>query len=560
MISKIGHDPYSLSVNLLDTLNLVRCGMKKATKAIIKPVNTFYATAALAAMMSFDEVQGQNNKSTEITQTAYGNLFIKDENDQGVEGATITWTPVSIPGDSIPDPYTFTSNSQGTIAYENILVFHDTGVSVTNNNDIEVIQARPNPSTDFTFNFIASQRPDAIQLNDVNGKLVGRYGVTNYDNQVAVYHVDLSDKANGIYFATASIDGKPQVSKIVKINRSFSGNVGSSAREVQNSFKSTQENEAIYDILIQANGYFDLTDQRILTEGDQGWGGYTMTSNAAPPIDNLDIEGYVWKLENTDIPLANALVKVKVLSTGEIYSASSSSNGRFVINDLPLDEEITFAVGGVNGRYSFNDVSFTTPSEIINPSDSLNSNFGAVLPLKLATSSANHIRQQVFEGTNQDIIKFYFGNSLTNTQKNTMRNYFNNLQSDEDNVYVFVESPTQLINTGINIEMGTYNTNTSSGLVQTPLGETLYPVIYSNTTMGTSAGYYPFVHEIKRALGFSEVAWDDVDSVMETPVQDYTQEDKDIARFIERPYWNAVYQNNKTWINLNNIAEDMNLK
>ena len=68
---------------------------------------------------------------------------------------------------------------------------------------------------------------------------------------------------------------------------------------------------------------------------------------------------------------------------------------------------------------------------------------------------------------------------------------------------------------------------------------------------------FNFVHEIKRALGFDGVAWY---SVMRADAPAYTQEDKDIAKFVERPYWNAVYQEEKTWIDLNNIAEDMNSK
>jgi len=269
---------------------------------------------------------------------------------------------------------------------------------------------------------------------------------------------------------------------------------------------------------------------------------------------NLDLEGFVWKLENTSQTLANAQVRVTVNSTGDEYTATSNSNGYFMVEGLPLGEEITFDVGGITGRYSFAGTNFTTPVSIDNPADSVNSNFSAVLPLKLASSSAQHIRDQTSNGTRQDTIWFYLGNSLNNTQKNTMRNWFTNLQSDEGNVYIFAESLTQLNNTGINIEFGTYNTQTYNEGINTPIGGTLYPVIYANTTMGTSAGYVPFVHEIKRALGFDGVGWY---SVMRADAPDYTQEDKDIAEFVERPYWNALYHEEKTWIDLNKIVEDM---
>ena len=74
-----------------------------------------------------------------------------------------------------------------------------------------------------------------------------------------------------------------------------------------------------------------------------------------------------------------------------------------------------------------------------------------------------------------------------------------------------------------------------------------------------NGSYTRFVHEIKRALGFNEVAWAGVESVMETPVQDYTLEDKDIAREASRMYWNAVYSG-KTNIPIEYLAEDMSSK
>lgn len=550
-------------MNLLDTIKGLGHYAKNTWNAVKKPLA--YVAAATIILTTFDaneaKAQDNNFKNTnmEVTETGYGNLFIKNEENNGVDGATITWTPVTIPGDSIPDPYVFISNNVGISAYE-VLVFHDTGVGVQNQYNIEVVQTRPNPSTDFTFNFIANERPNnAIQVNDVNGKLVGRYDVTNYDNHVAVYHVDLSDKADRIYFATATIDGKPQVSKIVKINGAYSGNLGYSAKPIPINLKIILENEAIYDITIEADGYYTLTDQRIVTEGDQGTDFYTLISDEEPPIDNLDIEGYVWQLENTSNTLENVDVKVTVNSNGDEYITTSDSNGYFVVNDLPLGETITFDIGGLTSRYSFTGVNFTTPEEIANPADSVNSNFSAVLPLKLASSSAQHIKDQSKSGTQQQVIEFYLGNSFNETQKNTIRNYFLNFEADEGGIYDFEESATQLTNSGINIEYGTYNTSINAEAIETPLGETFYPILYANSTMGVG-NYFKFVHEIKRGIGFAEVAWAGVESVMETPVQNYTLEDKEIAEFVERPYWNAVYQEEKTWIKTDNISEDMNSK
>jgi len=397
-------------MNLLDTINkLGHC-----LKALIRPVNTILAVAVISAAMSIGEVQGQSNnfKNTdmEVTETAYGNLFIKDENDQGISNATVTWTPVDIPGDSIPDPYVFISNNQGTVAYENILVFHDTGVGIQNNYHIEVVQARPNPSTDFTFNFFANERPNnSIQINSINGALIGRYGVTDYNNHVAIYHVDLSDKADGIYTATTTIDGEPHFSKIVKVNGSYSGNLGSSAKEVppiKPINKSVLVNEAIYDVSIEAEGYYTIIDQRTVTEGDQGWDGYTLISNAAPPIDNQDLSGIVTNT-NTGNPINNASIEVEVVSSGQLYNATSSSDGSFTVNGLPLGEDILFRAGGVTGKYSISNFPNETISEITNPADSVNAEFNVSLPNHLPTSTTlAHAKDQNLSGTNQDTTCF----------------------------------------------------------------------------------------------------------------------------------------------------------
>lgn len=568
-ITRVSHDRYCLQLLLLFVINKLGYPdfvvANKALNIVKKPLLCTAAATIILTTFNANEAKAQTNnfKNTqqEITETGYGNLVVQDENSQGIEGATVTWTPVNVPGDSIPEPYAFVSNYEGISAYE-VLVFHDNETSTQNNQNIEVIQARPNPSTDFTLNYVINNSSQAspVQIRSINGQIVKEIQPTGIDGNVAVYHADLSEYADGAYIATAVIGDKFYSDKLIKVNNQRVGNLGSSAKPTNNNFKSTLNHEAVYEVTISAPGYHDIVDERTVLDGDNGLGWYTLISDAPAPIDNLDLEGYVWKLENTSSSLANVQARAIVNSTNEVYTATSDANGHFLIEGLPLGEEITFDIGGLADRYSFTSTSFTTPDEIENPADSINSNFGAVLPLKLASSSAQHIKDQTKSGTRQQIIEFYLGNSFNNTQKNTIRNYFITLSADEGGVYQFQESSTQLNNTGINIEYGTYNTNPSAEGVETPLGDTFYPILYANSTMGTSQGYNSFTHEIKRALGFAEVAWIGVESVMETPVEDYTQEDKEIAEFVERPYWNAVYQENKTWLDLNRITEDMNSK
>ncbi|NPD47736.1 hypothetical protein [Lentimicrobium sp. S6] len=63
--------------------------------------------------------------------------------------------------------------------------------------------------------------------------------------------------------------------------------------------------------------------------------------------------------------------------------------------------------------------------------------------------------------------------------------------------------------------------------------------------------YNKFVHEIKRAIGLSEVSWQ---SVMESLGLVYTTEDKKIGQF-EAKYHTSTYEHNKTQIDINTITE-----
>ncbi len=545
-------------MNLINTVNNLGHYAKQALKVVTKPVNTTLALITIGVAISFNSVQAQSNNfkdaNMEVTETGYGKLFIKNENYQGISGATIIWTPVDVPGDSIPNPYEFISNNVGILDYE-VLVFHDYQTGIQNDYNIEVVQARPNPAADFTLNFITGERPTMpVRITNINGQLIDEIMPTSFVGDVVVYHADLSDRADGFYFATAIIGNEVYTNKLYKIGSRTVGDLGSSAK-TKNSSNFKQRYEAVYDLAIEAEGYFTLTDQRIITEGDQGTDFYTLISDEPPPINNQDISGIVTNT-NTGNPINNALIEVELVSSGQLYTTTSTSDGSFVIEDLPLNELIIFKAGGVAGKAAVNGFPFTTISEVVSPADSINTHFHVSLPNDVPSSTTlAHVKDQNIHGNNQDTIWFYLGNSFNNTQKNTIRSYFTTLQADEDNTYIYGEKFASS-NTGINIEYGSYNTNPYEETIITELGNTLYPNAYANSTMGTAAGYNGFSHEIKRALGYDEVAWAGVDSVMEADAPDFTLEDKDIARMISGMYWNAVYTG-KTNIPMEYLAEDM---
>ena len=252
------------------------------------------------------------------------------------------------------------------------------------------------------------------------------------------------------------------------------------------------------------------------------------------------------------------MVKVEVVASGIVFTDTTGSDGCFLIEGVPLGEDILFSAGGLAGKGDVSNFPYTTPEEIVNPDDSVNNNFSVVLPDDVPTTTWYHIRGQNVHGTGQDTIWYNVTEGgFTLVQENNIRNHFANLQIEENEVFIYVEKPNAS-DTGINISNGTYNTSPTVKTIVTPLGNSLYPVVYANTTMPGGGFQYhnSFVHEIKRALGFDEVSWS-YSSVMDALATVYILEDKDISREVSRAYWIAVYQDEKTNIPIDYLYDTM---
>lgn len=534
--------------------------LRRATK-LFKPVNTLIAVSAIGAMMSIGDVQAQDNnfKNTnmEITETAYGNLFIKNENDQGIEGATLTWTPVDVPGDSIPDPYTFITNSSGISTYENILVFHDTGVGVQNNYNIEVTQTRPNPSTDFTFNYLSNTKPEnPLIISDFSGRKVLESDLDNYANNVAVYYADLSDLANGPYIATAIIGNKAHVNKILKVNNKIVGNLGSSAKPIQNNFKSAQENEAVYDILIQAQGYFDLTEQRTVTEGDQGGDFYTMISTTIPTPQHQDIQGIAKNEVTNNGPMAGVTAILFNQTLNEIITKTTGSDGTYTFEDVPVGSTCFISVGGVDGYYSWNNIEYTVPNSIDLMSDTIMTDASAVMYEFRPDIFQFHIlKEQTNAGALTTERKFWFSPSVSSQDINVYLGQFSQYDAqtnDYTHTRTFDEDEAD-----IKIYSGAFNTTTDEALVSTPFGD-LYPTNKSFMYLGPNS-YGSTAHELGQADGKSQCTGN---GYLSSNPPETGPDAQDIAiGELEKMHWvDNVYTNHETYFDLNKLSETLGNK
>jgi len=83
-------------MKILAKMNTLTHYAKNTWNAIKRPLAYVPAAAIILTTFNANEAQAQNNgfknTNTEVIENAYGNLFIKNENDEGVEGAIVKWS------------------------------------------------------------------------------------------------------------------------------------------------------------------------------------------------------------------------------------------------------------------------------------------------------------------------------------------------------------------------------------------------------------------------------------------------------------------------------------
>ncbi len=537
---------------------------KKATKAIIKPVNAFIAIAAISSIVSTSDIQAQTNglKNTndEITINGYGKLSIQDEESSSIESATITWTPVDVPGDSIPPPYTFISDFEGISEYE-VLVLHTIIEDINENNlNLEVTQARPNPSTDFTFNYITNSAPkNPVVISDISGRKILETKLESYVNNVAVYHADLSGLANGAYIATTIIGNKAYSNKLIKIGDKQAGNLGSSARDIspKNTNKEMALEEAIYDVMIEAEGFHTINDQRTVIEGDNGWGVYTMISTILPIPQHQDLVGVAMDEANNFLPMSNVTAILYNQTTNETITKTTGSDGTYTFENVPTGSSCFISVGGVSGYYSFNDQDYMTPSSIDDMSDTIASFFSA----PMYTARPDIFQWDVLTGqTSSGMLEterlYWFAPEVASTAQalyNAWIPQFDAQTNDYTHTQTLIEDEAD-----IKIFNGANNTSSNSTTVSTPLGD-YHPTNKSFMYINTAAGYGVFTHELGQADGKSQVSGTGYLSSNPPPTGPDAQ---DIAvGQLDKMHWvDNVFTDEITYFDLNKISETLDNK
>ena len=516
--------------------------------SLINLKRTNYIVALLVLFLCFSNTKsfGQNDGETIWGE---GIMTFRDAvNSNSLKNMPVFIWPDSM-GMIVPDTvYEYETSINGAI-FINLPVYIDTtttSVKKTLKNSGYVF---PNYGSEMNVFFTESQTGHILFCDMKGNKVFYREFSTDH------LYLNLSELKRGLYVYQIECVGFSANGKYLKQSAPLKGPC--KRPEIRISQKATKEEyEARYWVKWvpeqgQFSGHFTDSSLMLLHEGDNGWLPFYVEPVPGIP-QHQDITGVIQNGDDDYSLMPGVDVRLINETTDDTLFAVTGSDGSFVFEDCPLENDYLFSAGNVSGMGSLKNVPYTTPEEVEIPEDTINDHFDVVLKYIPATTTPQHIKDQTSHGTRQQVVEYYLDDSFTSTQKNTIRGYFEALEGDE-NSFDYEESLVPLNNTGINIEYGTYNTQAHSEWVTTPLGHTLYPVLYANSTMHPGS-YVSFVHEIKRAIGLAEVGWPNAYSVMETPAQQYTLEDRHIGEF-EREYWNSVYQDEKTWIDLNYISD-----
>lgn len=117
------------------------------------------------------------------------------------------------------DHYRDYGGQGSTAGLQTTQVGTDTATGIFNENNIDIgVSVYPNPTTDYATLLLSGNNItiQAINLTDINGKIVKRISNINTIDGQQIQLIDLSDVANGIYFIELIADKRKNAIKLIK--------------------------------------------------------------------------------------------------------------------------------------------------------------------------------------------------------------------------------------------------------------------------------------------------------------------------------------------------------
>ena len=324
----------------------------------------------------------------------------------------------------------------------------------------------------------------------------------------------------------------------MKVDDEYHGVLGSVKSSATGVYKDVMTHEAVYDISIEADGYYVLSDQLSFSEGNQGISNYTLIEEITVPVPQYQyIGGSV--LDEEGIAMPNVMVWIKDLENDMIISQTlTQENGEYLLPEpVPVNSNFYFGVGGIEGKYTFVGDEYTVPEELFVLDDTLNCNFKYVLYDKLRsppddTSITEMVHAWKFRSlinvyelnlniSLRDSLYFYINPEFSYNEKTLIRQRMvefaemiglgNVIESySELNCDTYYYNPyTNYNGVGININDGNGNGHpVGINIFEAPLGLVKHAAFAGEIFCGPS-GKAKFIHELGHAINLWHVDWNE---------------------------------------------------
>jgi hypothetical protein len=558
-------------------------------EGFVRKARNFKNALILAGTMALAStgLMGQNAPSTNDTIWGNGIFYIKDaQTNSSILGANVQCTSLYIPGDTIPDNFikNFTNPNSGQIPF-NLPAFIDIYVGIPKNPNIpKNAKVIPNPSKDFTI--AAYGKPlSSLMVYDMSGKKVFDKPI-NYDKSkdLSTIYMDLEDKTDGTYIFQLKTDKGIFKGKIIKNSSRKVGDltsiINSQPWPEEKGLKKLQDENALYDVLVTAEGYENFTTEQTITEGDNGFILYYLEPEPGIP-QHQDIGGVVYNESNNTI--AGATVRIREQVTNELLGEMiTTSSGEYLFENIPAGKNIYFQVGGISDKFSFDGDKHEIPELIQIEADTAKLNFLYILYNKVRTvpnsggqtvqPTAAQIKEMYGNpqwelGAGRNILwdQVVGWNDNERQVNRTLMNNFMNLFGLEGRfVEVFNilnENGTEGYNVytnfmqgeiGNHIERGPDQTDPYTNEMATNLGNVMEGIPASNITV--SGGANEFYKEMGRSINIREVV--SRNSFMNPIPASPNNLDRAIVNFIVDHYEKMISED-KAYFGLKKIANNI---
>ncbi len=373
-----------------------------------------------------------------------------------------------------------------------------------------------------------------------------------------------------------TVTGKIINNKIPRTGSDYSSTPENSLDKLKN----TQNWEAIYDIIVTAEGYNSLSQQEIINGTINLI--YSLTPDAGIP-QQQDLGGIIVDKITGNL-LSGVTARVREQGTNDLLGETiTNSNGEYLLEDIPAGKNVYFVIGGLSDHFAFNGDEYELPDVIQVEADTSKLVFNYDLGNKIITVpgsgglTVNPFGDQIDEmyigpqselGAGRNILwdqMMGWTNEIQREGNRTLMNNFMNLFGLNGKFVEVFDTLNQngtggynVYNNyfpgeiGMNIRPGGDQTNSFTENIVTNLGNSMTGSPAANVTVSQNTN--AFYKEGGRTIYLAEVT--SRNSFMNPIPKDPNNLDRGITDYIVDHYIKMITED-KAYFGLNNIADNI---